>query len=169
MSRLYYIIIFAFTLGVLFVACSKMPQETIPLPQGESLQKEPITKAQWDALNIEDGQWVSEYCLRKQWGSWEEYPETVTYRFSLPDEVEYIQQILSGRQGQDGTVASRASLKWRFDEDDSSLVIITSEEWKETYTVLDAGADSFYLLRNVKQDGDLLSSVSWILYKFVRV
>ena len=169
MNRLYYIIIFAFTLGVLFVACSKMPQETIPLPQGESLQKEPITKAQWDALNIEDGQWVSEYCLRKQWGSWEEYPETVTYRFTLPDKVEYNSSIDKGQHGKDGAVATYATLTWRFDADSSMLIINTSDKWTESYTILDAGADSFYLLRNVKQDGDLLSSVSWILYKFVRV
>ena len=63
---------------------------------------------------------------------------------------------------------TRANYNWRFDAESSTVVINTSEKWEESYTVLDAGVDSFYLLRNVK-DGDLLYSVSWILYKFVRV
>jgi hypothetical protein len=157
------------TLGLLLAACNKMPQENIPLPEGETMQMEPITKVQWEALRIEDGQWASVYCMRKKWGEWEEYPESVAYRFSLPDAVEYYSRIHNGREGVDGGgELTRANYKWRFDAESSSVVITTSEKWDESYTVLDAGADSFYLLRNVK-DGDLLSSVSWILYKFVRV
>jgi hypothetical protein len=161
------------TLGLLiFAACNKMPQETIPLPEGEVLKMEPVSAAQWEALRIEDTNWMSVFCLRKKSGVWEEYPESVAYRFSVPDEVEYYSRIHSGEHGVDGGTLTHGVYKWSFDAASSSLVIntepLSENGWEESYTILDAGSDSFFLMRNVKK-GDLLSSVSWILYKFVRV
>ena len=147
------------------VACNKVDLENVPLPEGETIKNEPVTEAQWGALQLDNGSWELQYCFQKENGKWNKKDKlAIHYAFSLPDQVAYSIDYLQDSPDLDGG-CDKGTDKWSFDLASSSIMISGIN-----YKMVDAGADSFFLVQNAKEDvRNALSSTSASLYKFVRV
>ena len=145
------------------VACNRVDLENVPLPAGEAIKNEPVTEAQWSALQLDNGSWELQYCYKKEKGKWNKNEKlAMHYAFSLPDLVAYSISRLQS-PGIDGG-CDKGTDKWSFDLASSSITISGIN-----YKMVDAGADSFFLVQNAKEDvRNALSSTSASLYKFVR-
>jgi hypothetical protein len=147
-------------------SCHKINVGEIPLPEGEVLNNVPVSLDQWAELAINEGYWDLDYCFRKKNGVWEnDNTIEIRYTFYLPDKVDYYlanHHYNKEPGGPDGGDMELTTLEWHFDIDSSVMTI-----GDEFFKMLDAGRDTFFLLRDVNKT-DPLSSVSWILYKFSR-
>ena len=137
------------------VACDKVNLDNVPLSEGEIVNNEPVTKAQWDALKIEEGQWILKYYYKKEWGEWKKDERiSIRYAFTLPDQVHWTKDFKGP-----GDAGDRGIDKWSFDSETSTLTISEIE-----YKMIDVSADSFSLVFH-----SALNSPSTKLYNFVRI
>ena len=143
--------------------CSKAALDSVPFPDGEVFKNESVTESQWQALNVVGSAWQLGAYYHKKQGKWEEKKNVdMTYDFFSSDSVRVSICTFSLNPHSDGEDIVTEVNAWSFDASQSTLTIGTS-----SFSVLDARADSFYLLQDLFRE-DVFCVGQYKLGKLVR-
>ena len=143
--------------------CGKTSLDSVPFPEGEGFKNEKVTEAQWQALNVVGSVWQLSACYHKKQGKWEDINNVdISCDFFSSDSVRVSISYFSLDPHSEAVDYVSEVNAWSFDASQSTLTIGTS-----SFSVLDARADSFYLLQDLFRE-DVFCVGQYKLGKFIR-